>query len=59
MRLFDNSKSSTNYDSYVLVEVMVVWGYKTVLDEKDNKMLLYCCFSSILVSEHVLPFVFT
>lgn len=27
--------------------------------KKDNKMLLYCCFSSVLVSEHVLPFVFT
>lgn len=39
--------------------MMVVRGSVNVLHEKGNEMLLLkCCFSTVPVSEHVLPFAF-
>lgn len=52
-----SSKSSPVYRSCGLVEVTAVCGCMNVLHEKDDETMLYCCFSTVPVSDHVLPFV--
>lgn len=41
-----------------LVEAMIIWVSGDDLHEKDNEMLLVCCFSRVPVSEQALLFIF-